>query len=437
MKLPARLRSLSLPLSGVGPVGTGILVAGVFTYLFLSLAGRVLGPAAFAPVSTLWSVVFIVGPGLFMPVQQELGRLIAGRRADRSGQQAVRRIGTVAAAMSLGTVVATLAARDWMVEALFDGHWSLLWCFLGAVLSYALTFLARGVFSGLGDFGDYGRLVATESVFRLAVGAVLALAGGRSASSFGIAIAVAPLLSAAVVTRLGTRLRLAPGPPLTWRQATRAMGWLVVGSVLAQVLANAGPVLVQVLATPAEENQAGRFLSALVLARLSLYLFQAVQATLLPNLAELVAAGRIDEVRRALRRLTAACGVLVVVTSVGAYLLGPLAVRLLFGDQFILTRSTMAMLAGASSLYVLAIALSGAAIAAHGYQLNAVGWLLGAAGFVVGSLLSDDLFLRVQIGYLLGSTVAAGVLLLGLPRHLRRHQGEGGEPAETWSAASP
>jgi hypothetical protein len=36
-------------------------------------------------------------------------------------------------------------------------------------------------------------------------------------------------------------------------------------------------------------------------------------------------------------------------------------------------------------------------------------------------VLSGDLFLRVEIGYLLGSCAAAGVLLVGLPLHLRRH----------------
>ena len=82
------------------------------------------------------------------------------------------------------------------------------------------------------------------------------------------------------------------------------MGWLVLGAMLAQSLANAGPLAVQVLADPSEEGQAGRFLSALVLARLSLYLFQAVQATLLPNVAVLVAASRVTELNTALRRLT-------------------------------------------------------------------------------------------------------------------------------------
>ena len=407
-------------LSGLSSVGSGVLGAGVLTYLFLSLAGRVLGPAGFAPLSTLWALVFIVGPGLFLPVQQELGRVIGRQRDERGGGRAARKVLLIAVGMVVAVAVAALAAGHWLTHELFGGQWGLLWCFEGAVAAYALTFTARGILSGLGDFKDFGRLVATESLARLVIGGVLVLLGHRSAVSFGLAIAVAPFVSTLLVTRFGARTRLTPGRAATWRESTRAMGWLVLGAILAQSLANAGPLAVQVLADPSQEGQAGRFLSALVLARLSLYLFQAVQATLLPNIAVLVAASRITELTTALRRLTAVCLGLVVVTTIGAFLLGPFAVRLLFGPGFTLTRTTMALLTGASSVLVLATALSGAAIAADGHRMNALAWALGVLGFAIGTLAAEDLFLRVELGYLLGSCAVAAALLVGLPAHIRR-----------------
>jgi uncharacterized membrane-anchored protein len=88
------------------------------------------------------------------------------------------------------------------------------------------------------------------------------------------------------------------------------------------------------------------------------------------------------------------------------------------------------MLAGASSIYVLAMALSGVAIASAGHRLSALSWLAGCCAFVLGTALSGDLFLRVEIGYLLGSCAAAGVLLVGLPLHLRRAHVETGVELE-------
>ena len=73
------------PLSGLRSTTAGIAGAGICTYAFLTLAGRVLGPTDFTPVSALWALVVVVGPGLFLPLQQELGRHLAPQRAEREG----------------------------------------------------------------------------------------------------------------------------------------------------------------------------------------------------------------------------------------------------------------------------------------------------------------------------------------------------------------
>ncbi|WP_310962702.1 lipopolysaccharide biosynthesis protein [Nocardioides terrisoli] len=426
-------------LAGLRSVATGVLGAGLLTYLFLSLAGRILGPARFAPVSTLWALVFIIGPGIFVPLQQELGRVIAAQRAERGGGTAVRRASQLTAGVGVVTLLAGVAASRWLVDQLFEGQWALFWCFEGAVLAYAITYLVRGVLSGLGDFADFGRLVAYESVARLLIAGILVALGIRSAAAFGAAIAIAPLLSCGWVTRMGRRLRLTAGTPAAWRELTRAFGWLVTGSLFAQFLANAGPLAVQLLATSSQHAEAGRFLSALVIARISLYLFQAVQATILPNLAELAAQRRTTELRAAIRRLTLACLVLIVASTVGAFLLGPLAVRILFGADFAITARTMAILAAASAIYVLAAALNGASIAAASHRLTAGCWVVGCVVFGLGTLLSHDLFLRVELGYLLGSCAAVVVLLIGLPASIRRHDADpvdAGAPFEDLPGAS-
>jgi O-antigen/teichoic acid export membrane protein len=381
----------------------------------------VLGPVGFTPLSTLWALTFIVGPGLFAPVQQELGRVIGSQRSDRGGGHALRKVVLLAGGFAVGASLVTLAAHEWITQELFAGDSALLWCFVGALWSYALLFIGRGVFSGLGEFADFGWLVATESVVRLAVGGALAVAGARSAAAFGASIAVAPVLSLLVVSRLGRKLRLHAGNPASWGEVTRAMGWLVMGSLLAQSLANAGPLAVQLFASPTQEDRAGRFLSALVVARLALYLFQAVQATLVPDLAQMVARGENQELHAALRRLTLVCLVLIAVTTVGSFLLGSFAVRLVFGAAFTISDFSMAILTAGTGVYVLGLALSSAAIASAGHRLSAIAWLVGFLAFTVVALLVENLFLRVELAYLVGSAAVATTLLVGLPRHLRRH----------------
>ncbi|HET6560434.1 MAG TPA: hypothetical protein VFG72_01035 [Marmoricola sp.] len=396
--------------SGTGIVGAGVVVAGVSTYLFLSLAGRTLGPTAFGPVSVLWAMVFVIGPGLFLPIQQELSRVIAGQRPRRVGGHALRTVGGLASVMALVTAGASVVARGWITDHLLGGETALLWCFVGAIVSYAVMFLCRGVFSGLGDYRDVGRLIALESLCRLLIGALLA-AGDPTPTDFGVAIALAPLASAALVSAMGRRLALPPGTPVAVGATVVGLSWLVAGSLLAQLLANAGPLAVQLLADEGQAAEAGRFLSALVVARVALYLFQAAQATVLPNLAALVASGQVSRVRRGVRDLVVISVVLVLVTTAGAAVLGGWAVRLLFGSGFAVEDTTMAILTFASGVHVLAATLNQAVIASGGHRLAAGAWLAGCAAYAAGTTLSADLFRRVEVGYLLGVCVAAAVLL--------------------------
>ncbi|MEY2589667.1 MAG: hypothetical protein QOJ67_1651, partial [Acidimicrobiaceae bacterium] len=56
-------------------------MAGVSAYGFLVLSARVLGKAEYAPLSVLWAAVFLAGPGFFLPLEQEVSRALAARRA--------------------------------------------------------------------------------------------------------------------------------------------------------------------------------------------------------------------------------------------------------------------------------------------------------------------------------------------------------------------
>jgi len=163
-----------------------------------------------------------------------------------------------------------------------------------------------------------------------------------------------------------------PGPGAPWSELSIALGYLLAGSVLGQFLVNAGPLTVKVLASPAEQ----RFLASLVIARVPLFLFQAVQASLLPKLAGLAGAGRHADFRRGLSRLLTAVLVVVVVAIIGAWTFGPWVVRLLFGEGFELGHHDLGLLAAASGAYMVALTFAQALIALSRYPMGGP-WLAG------------------------------------------------------------
>ncbi|MCH2622311.1 MAG: hypothetical protein MKZ66_03595, partial [Acidimicrobiales bacterium] len=64
---------------GAPLVGGGLLVNGLASYVFLTIAARNLGPEAYTPVGLLWALSFLLGPGFFQPLEQETARIIASR----------------------------------------------------------------------------------------------------------------------------------------------------------------------------------------------------------------------------------------------------------------------------------------------------------------------------------------------------------------------
>ena len=84
--LRGRRVSLKNPLpEGTIPVGVGIGISGVAMYGFLSVANHGLNKIDYTHFVTFWALLFIGGPGFFLPLEQEVGRALAARRANHVG----------------------------------------------------------------------------------------------------------------------------------------------------------------------------------------------------------------------------------------------------------------------------------------------------------------------------------------------------------------
>jgi O-antigen/teichoic acid export membrane protein len=400
--------------SGTLVVGVGLLIAGVSAYAFLALSQRMLGEHGRAPLGAQWSLVFLLGPGLFLPLEQEVSRALADRRARGVGSApVVRRAATIGVGLVLGVLILLIASARWVVDELFD-HQLLLLVGLALGLVAALAgHLTRGCLSGTGHFKGYGTYMAADGVIRFLGCVIIAVLGARMAGWYGVAVGIAGLLAVPVALRV-ERPQLQPGPESAWAEISSALGWLLAASLFAFTLMNIGPVAVQALATDGQSEIAGRFLSAVVVARVPLYLFQAIQAALLPKLTSLASVGRLGDFRRGLRRLLVMVAGLAVVGTLVGSVMGPLVVKIMSGPDVVVGHRTMALLAAGSGFYMLALALAQAVIALGGHREQAIGWAAGVLAFAPTTLLvSDDLFLRVELGLLVGSLVAF-VVMAGL-----------------------
>jgi O-antigen/teichoic acid export membrane protein len=404
--------SLPVP-EGTFAVGAGLAVAGVTTYLFQILAFRGLSKPDYGALNALWVFVFVLAPGIFLPVEQEVGRAIAARRAHGIGGGPVaRRAGILGLgfAVTLGLVITLVALTTSVVDSLFAGNTGLVVCLVFALFTFGFELLARGVFAGAGAFGAYGVSMGAEGVIRLLPCIALAGLGVTDPLWYGLCLALPPALATLVALR-GQHDLVLPGPQAPWSELSVNLGYLLGGSLLAQVLSYAPFLGAQLLATPGERSAVADFIVGLFLSRIPILLFQAVQAALLPRLSALVSAGQNDQFRDGMRKLVIVVTGIGVLGVIGGATLGPFVGKLLFGSKFELGSLDVALLAAGSGLFILALTLAQGLIALNGHARAMIAWMIGLVAFVAATAVaSNDLFLRVEIGSIAGAGVSAAAM---------------------------
>lgn len=409
----------------IGAVAIGLGVLGLTSFAFLSISGRALGPAGFAPLATLWVIVNAAGPAFFQPLEQELGRAIAHRRAQGLGSRSLFVRGCLlAGALVILIGVTLLVFSEQLADTVFDGKQALVLALIVGLSGLGAEHLTRGAFAGAEAFTRYGWQLGLDGAVRLAISGALALAGVESVGWYGFALAVGPVVAVlATAWRLGPAAEYAPSDH-SGDELMRPVAVLMVGTVLGQFVVNAPPVAASILAGQEEAARAGVFISVLVLARMPLFLFSAIQAAFLPGLAAMVARGDVEGFRGRLRAVLGAVTALATAGLLVFVALGPWLVAAFYGQDFQTTRTDIWPLAAGAGLFMIAATLAQTLISLQSYVLSALGWVAGSVTFLAAIAMPIRLEQRVGLAFLAATLTATVCFAVALQRRLARPLGQ-------------
>src|SRR5438876_10366649 len=124
---------------GTFAVGIGLAVTGIATYGFFIACARGLSEKDYAAViGGLWPLVFVVAPGCFLPLEQEVGRALAHRRALHIGGGPLVRRAAIAALWGTGLLLLpSLIFSGVLTENPFKGNGGLVVSLLIGLVPYA------------------------------------------------------------------------------------------------------------------------------------------------------------------------------------------------------------------------------------------------------------------------------------------------------------
>ncbi len=401
--LATKKKRVDLP-EGTSAISIGLIIAGLTIYAFFKIGQQALGQDGFKPLVSLWFVMFALAPGFFLPVEQEISRAIAHRRALGQGARpVVRKVLILCSVIVVGLIAAIVALAPFVNDNLFEGHGIVTASLAISIAVYGVFYIVKGLCSGLGKFNSYGFIVGADGAVRVVVCLIFLIAGVTQLGPYALVIVLTPLVGVLTILFSG-QLKIEDGPPATWSEITPNLGLLLGGSIFAAALVNAGPITVALLGETSPDEHVTLFGNAVLLTRVPLFLFQAVQAALLPRLTRLAARGDIKEFRSGFNQLVILVFGVGVVGTVSAFAIGPNVLDLVYGGR--IDRRTITLLALASGIYMMALAIAQAVIALNGHKHVAIGWSLAFLAYILTAwLVSDDLFLRVEIALVSSSVV--------------------------------
>jgi O-antigen/teichoic acid export membrane protein len=299
----------------------GIVAGTLLAYVFQLVGGRLLGPEAFAPVSVLWTLMFLTGTVGLTPIEQFVAReATAGRRV------LTRRARPIAVVIGLtATVAGTFAilTRD----TLFAGEPGFVVLAVLTVAATAPLFLARGLAIGQRRFDLYGLMLGLEGIGRLLIGGLgLLVIGGPVGLAWGVALG--PALGLLVPTLRFERRATRPASEhagaflAPYIGASAASQLLIAGAPLAVAALGAGPATISIVFV------------TFTLFRAPVTIVYLVQGRLLNLLVRLELAGETVRVGHIRRNILIGGLAAITLAGVTGWLLGPGVVALLYGAPF-------------------------------------------------------------------------------------------------------
>ena len=403
----------------------GLAFFGVSTYVYLTMAAKMLGPVIFGDFALFWGLTYGLGIGVCFPLEQEIGRRVAEvRTMEGPTAVAVLHAGYRLAALVLGP----LAGIVWvMVEVGLQapaGHKTALWgASVASLAALAVASVTRGGLAGQHRFATYSAHLLTEGAVRLVAVVALVYAGVTSPGPWMLVVAGA-LLTAVLVTVGGSRGAEAEQQPPWHRQTrpplldvARSVAALTVSAVLSQSLLNLGPAAINLL-SPEPDGSAGRFLAASFVARLPVFAFAAVQVSLLPHLVVAAARKDIRAFGADLRQVLLAAGALglagvLVCAFAGQQLLA------MIGPGYEIPQRDITLLAISVSLFVLTMVLQPAVVALRRAWDAAACWGFAVVVFIATCQLPLSPVLAVELALLAACGTALISLSLAVPRAVR------------------
>ena len=399
-------------------VGAATALSALCGYAVLYLAARDLEPAGFSVFGVFWGAFGLASGaafGLLQETTREIRSLHSAVHAGTGADPDAERTHPLRIATGVGLAAAALIA---LTSPLWSAHVFVEDRFLSVALlsvglaGFCLHTTLLGALAGVDRWSEYGALMVTDAVLRVAVAAATFAVGwglgGYLWATVAGSIAWLLMLLASPTTRAAARLR-APGTTVTF---LRGAGHSIAAAGASAVLVMGFPVLLKATSDGDLGAAGGVVILAVTLTRAPLLVpLTAMQGNLIAHF--------VDQRTHRLRALVVPAAVVGALGAVGVVLagvFGPWLLQEAFGAEYVADGALLAWFTAAAVAIALLTLTGAATVAAALHRGYAAGWLSATVASALLLLLPLDLEVRTVVALLCGPLLGMAVHLAALAR---------------------
>lgn len=392
-------------------VGTATAVTALCGYGVIYLAARDLAPSGFSVFGVFWGAFGLVSGAAFGLLQETTREVRACAYLDVAPTKRTHPLRVGALLGVAAAVVIAGTAPLWSGRVFVEERWLSVALLCAGLAGFCVHTTLLGMLAGINQWTQYGALMVTDAVIRVAIAAATVVLGwhltGFLWATVGGAIAWLILLVASPATRAAARL-LTPGGTATF---LRGAAHSITAAGASAILVMGFPVLLK-LTSAALGAEGGVIILAVTLTRAPLLVpLTAMQGNLIAHF--------VDERSDRVRALIAPAGIVAGIGAVGvlaAGAVGPWLLRFAFGPQYHASSALLAWLTAAAVAIAMLTLTGAAAVAAALHRAYSVGWVGATVASGLLLLLPLSLQTRTVVGLLCGPLVGIGVHLVALSR---------------------
>ncbi|SOJ57728.1 hypothetical protein MSIMFB_05205 [Mycobacterium simulans] len=394
-------------------VGTATAVTALCGYSVIYLAARDLAPSGFSIFGVFWGAFGLVtgcANGLLQETTREVRSMGYLEVLPDGG-----RVHPLRVAGMVGLTAAVVIAGSsplWGGRVFAEQRWLSVGLLSVGLAGFCLHATLLGMLAGTNRWSQYGALMMTDAIIRVAVASATFVIGWGLVGFLWATVAGAAAWLIMLLTSPTARAAAHLMTPGTTATFLRGAAHSITAAGASAILIMGFPVLLKLTSATELGAQGGVVILAVTLTRAPLLVpLTGMQGNLIAHF--------VDESTHRLRALVAPAALIGGIGTVGvlaAGMVGPWLLRVGFGPQYHASSSLLAWLTGAAVAIAMLTLTGAATVAAALHRAYSLGWVGATVASGLLLLLPLALETRTVVGLLCGPLVGIAVHLMALAR---------------------